>query len=155
MKLKKIILRTLGILFLVFVIFVVNLIWFKPFFIDHFYEKIFIQALLKDPELMSGIGVPIPGFNDKLTPETEAFNESQRKWAEDNLEVLQTYDRPSGDQQAELSYDILTWFLQNNKEGNQFPHHNYPFNPTFGVQNGLPSFMSNSHNVNDEDDAHA
>lgn len=153
MKPKKIILRALAALLLLTAIFVINLIWFKPFFINHFYEKIFIEALFKNPELMSSIGVPIPGMNDKLTEATEAYQEEQRKWSEESLEVLLSYDRPSGDVQAELSYDILKWFLANNAEDNKFPHHDYPFNPTFGIQNGLPSFMDDSHNVGDEDDA--
>lgn len=153
MKSKKIILRTLGLMLLLGIMFVVNLIWFKPVFINHFYEKIFIQTLMEDPELLSSIGVPLPGFGDKLTEATEKFNEQQMAWASDNLDLLESYDRPEGDNQEELSYDILRWFLEDNVENNKYPHHNYPFNPTFGIQNSLPSFMGSTHNVNDEGDA--
>ena len=37
--------------------FVVNLVWFKPFSIRLFYERVFVRVLLDDPELLSQIGI--------------------------------------------------------------------------------------------------
>ena len=36
-----------------------NLIWFKPFNIKHFYDKVFIQLVMESPELTTQVGVPV------------------------------------------------------------------------------------------------
>src|SRR5947209_19700808 len=38
-------------------IFAVNLIWFRPFSLNLFYEKVFISFALGQPELLSSLGV--------------------------------------------------------------------------------------------------
>ena len=47
----------LAILLLAAAIFLVNLVWFRPFSLNLFYEKIFIGFLLEQPELLSTLGV--------------------------------------------------------------------------------------------------
>ena len=42
---------------LVAAVFVVNLIWFRPFSLNLFYEKIFVSFLLEQPELLSSLGI--------------------------------------------------------------------------------------------------
>jgi hypothetical protein len=42
---------------LVAAIFVVNLIWFRPFSLNLFYEKIFVSFLLEQPELLTSLGI--------------------------------------------------------------------------------------------------
>ena len=36
---------------------VVNLIWFRPFSLNLFYEKVFVSFLLEQPELLSSLGI--------------------------------------------------------------------------------------------------
>ena len=38
-------------------VFVVNLVWFRPFSLDLFYEKTFITFALENPELLTSIGI--------------------------------------------------------------------------------------------------
>ena len=52
-------LRTVVILLLMGVLFLVNLIWFKPFNIKHFYDKIFLELAISDPELITQLGIPV------------------------------------------------------------------------------------------------
>ena len=42
---------------LVAAVFVVNLIWFRPFSLNLFYEKVFVSFLLEQPELLSSLGI--------------------------------------------------------------------------------------------------
>ena len=42
---------------LVAAVFVVNLIWFRPFSLNLFYEKIFVSFLLEQPDLLSSLGI--------------------------------------------------------------------------------------------------
>ena len=57
--LKKI-LKTFGVLLavglLAATVFAVNLIWFRPFSLNLFYEKVFISFLLEAPELLTSLG---------------------------------------------------------------------------------------------------
>ena len=53
----KWVLRILAILLLVAAIFLVNLIWFRPWSLNLFYEKIFVQVLFEEPELLSSLGL--------------------------------------------------------------------------------------------------
>ena len=72
---KKIILRTLLVLILVGAGWVVNLIWFKPFSIRLFYDKVFVEYALTDPETVTQLGIPILyGMSkDELTDVLSAF----------------------------------------------------------------------------------
>ena len=53
--------RWIGVLFaiasLAVTVFVVNLIWFRPFSLNLFYEKAFITFVLEQPELLSALGI--------------------------------------------------------------------------------------------------
>jgi len=51
------ILRIVGLLLFVAAIFLVNLIWFRPWSLNLFYEKVFAQVLFEEPELLSSLGL--------------------------------------------------------------------------------------------------
>src|SRR4030095_14804530 len=38
-------------------VFLVNLIWFRPWSLNLFYEKVFAQVLFEEPELLSALGL--------------------------------------------------------------------------------------------------
>ncbi len=58
---RKLILKGLGALLaialLATAVFVVNLIWFRPFSLNLFYEKVFVTFVLEQPELLSSLGI--------------------------------------------------------------------------------------------------
>ena len=139
------------------IIFIVNLIWFRPFNIDHFYERVFIEVALDDPELLTSLRIVeqfgVYGHNAKLTdPSHERAMRSLEK-AERDLATLRSYDRERQTDSQLLSTDILDWFIDNSVRGEPFMYHGYPVNQMNGVQNSLPSFLANSHAVNSEEDA--
>ncbi len=49
---------TLGLL-IIGVLWNINLIWFKPFNIKHFYDKVYVQLIIDSPELATQIGIPV------------------------------------------------------------------------------------------------
>jgi uncharacterized protein (DUF885 family) len=131
--------------------------YFKPFSIDVFFEKAFLQAALDDPELLSQLRVLEPMgvdfHNDELTESSPARQERLAAQARDNLATLRAYDRASLDETDRTSYDILDWFLQNSVDGQPWMYHNYPVNQMFGVQNNLPTFMLSTHQINSAETA--
>src|SRR5436305_9486933 len=132
-------------------VFLVNLIWFRPWSLNLFYEKVFAEILFDHPEILSTLGLVeqfgITGHNGKLDDESLAHQQREcDRWKRD-LAQLREYplDRQSPSQK--LSTRVLEWFLQMQAEGEKWQWHNYPVNQLFGVQNQFPSFMANTHRL--------
>src|SRR6266478_3664836 len=130
-------------------VFIVNLIWFRPWSLNLFYEKVFAEVVFDHPELLSTLGLVeqfgITSHNAKLDDESSAHQQQEfDRWKRD-LTQLREYplDRQSSSQKR--STHVLEWFLQ--VQGEKWQWHNYPVNQLFGVQNQFPSFMSNTHRL--------
>ena len=154
---KKIILRSLLVIFLLGVGWLVNLIWFKPFSIRLFYDKVFVEYALKDPEMVTQLGVPIL-YNMSKDELTDASDKKQ--WEgfnrfKDGLATLKSYDFESQSPENKLNTRILEWFLNVQTEGEPYFYYDYPVNQMFGVQNNLPSFLESAHKLRDKSDAEA
>lgn len=147
----------LGVVMLVVTVLAVNAIWFKPFSIRVFYERVFMEYALKDPELLSSIRILEPlgldFYNDDLTDASLERTRELNQKLRDDLATLRRYDREDLDPDGRLSYDILEWFLDMQEKGQEWTFHNYPVNQMFGVQSSLPDFMVQQHQVDDEKDA--
>ena len=74
----------------ILIVFVVNLIWFKPFSINHYYEKVFIEFVLDEPELISTLGIPILSgmYNDELGDISLEVQIEKQKDLEETLQTL-------------------------------------------------------------------
>lgn len=154
---KRLILRSLLAIFLVATIWVVNLIWFKPFNIRHFYDRIFLEFALDDPELVTNLGIPViyDWSKDELTDASDARQWEQFTKLKDDLETLRSYNYERQSNENKLNTSILEWFLASSADGEPYFYHDYPLNQMFGVQSNLPSFLENSHKIRDESDIEA
>lgn len=156
--LKKFLLWTLLIVLAAGGVWLSKLIWFKPFNIDHFYNRVFIEYALEDPELLTRLRVLPPWIDYYKDDLTDVSMQRQRELlaeAKENLAILRSYDREDQTESQRLSTDILDWFLSNNIAGEPYLFHNYPVNQLFGVQNNLPEFMAEQHQIDEPDDAAA
>src|SRR5205807_2139540 len=136
---------------IVIAVFLINLIWFRPWSLNLFYEKVFAETVFSEPELLSQLGLVeqfgIRSHNGKLSDESPAHQQKViDRWKKD-LAQLHEYplDRQSLSQR--LSTHVLDWFLSQQVEGEKWQWHNYPVNQLFGVQNQFPSFMANTHRL--------
>ena len=132
-------------------VFLINLIWFRPWSLNLFYEKVFVATIFDEPELLSALGLVeqfgITGHNGKLNDESPAHQErSIERWKND-LAQLREYPLERQSPSQKLSTHVLEWFLQEQAEGEKWQWHNYPVNQLFGVQNEFPSFMANTHRL--------
>ncbi|MCI0415807.1 DUF885 domain-containing protein [bacterium] len=154
---KRVIKWTLLIVVAVGAVWLSNLIWFRPFNINHFYEKIFIEFALKNPELLSSLRILEPMgldfHNDDLNDGSDTFAHEMNALVRNDLETLRQYDRSTQTSDQQLSYDILEWFLANQVEGEKYMYHNYPLNQLAGVQSELPSFMASIHYIGSKKNA--
>jgi len=154
---RRPILRTLAGIFvaglLVATVFVVNLIWFRPFSLNLFYEKVFVSFLLDSPELLTMMGMAEQfGYrrhNAHLNDASEAKAERDFAQWHRNLDELKAYDPARQTPEQRMSTRVLTWFIESQLEGERFRLHNYPVNQLFGVQSRTPDFLINQHRIND------
>ncbi|GAA0723304.1 DUF885 domain-containing protein [Aquimarina litoralis] len=149
--------RTLLVIFALVAFWVGNLIWFRPFNITHFYDRIFAELALDSPELTTAMGIPViynwskdelDDISDKKQWET--FNKIK-----EDYETLKSYDFESQSEANKLNTRILGYYLEGELEGERFFYHDYPVNQMGGVQSSLPSLMEDSHKLRDKSDAEA
>jgi uncharacterized protein (DUF885 family) len=135
----------------------IKLIWFRPFNINHFYERSMLQLVLKDPEILTMIGIlerfGLNFHNDDLTDESDAYFQKLIAMIGKNLEILRSYPRDKQSPEQQLSTDILDWFLESQILEHEFMYHNYPINQFFGEQNDVPNFMITLHRIGKKRDA--
>jgi len=149
---------TLLVLLLIGGVWITNLIWFKPFNIKHFYEKIFIQILFNSPELTTQLGFPVlyDLYKDELDDISDAQLQANLKKDIDNYNTLLSYNFDKQSPENQLNTKILGYFMKlNSVEKEPFFYHDYPVNQMFGVQSSLPSLLVSSHKLNTEKDIKA
>ena len=142
--------RLLLLLLLLVGLLVVHTIWFKPLKIDWFFERVFVEYAVKNPEMLSGMRMLPPWmdwYSDDLAEASLAAEDEMRAKLSGDLATLRDYDRAALDPGRQTSYDMLDYFLAIQQEGDRFRHHNYPLNQLFGLQNDLPTFMATQHPV--------
>lgn len=156
-KLRKLLFRACTVAFLIAMIAFVHFWYFKPIFISAFFERVFIQYALDDPEMLSSMGilrgVGLTYYDDDLTDASPKHEHAVAEKLTADLATLRRYDRNKLVGEQQLSYDVLEYFLDVQARGLPFEHYNYPVNQLFGVQNGYPRFMNEVHSVKNADDA--
>src|SRR6058998_3223027 len=140
-----------AILLIAAAVFLTNLIWFRPWNLNLFYDKVFAEVLFDHPELLSMLGLVeqfrITSHNGKLDDESPAHQQREfDRWKRD-LTQLRQYPLDRQTRSQTLSTHVLDWFLQMQVEGEKWQWHNYPVNQLFRVQNQFPSFMANTHRL--------
>ena len=137
--------------------FAIPTIWGKPWSIEHFYARVFLETLLDHPMLLSQLRVLEPygirRHNAELDDFSPAFARRQARRTRRELQVLHRYTSEEQSASERFSSQVLDWFLQIQVDGEPFLFHDYPLNQFEGLQNELPDFMINVHQVNDARDA--
>src|SRR6266699_534150 len=137
-------------------IFLINLIWYRPWSLNLFYEKVFAEVIFSEPELLTQLGLVeqfgITSHNGKLSDESPAHQQMVIDRWKKNLTQLHEYPLDRQPASQKLSTHVLDWFLKDQVEGEKWQWHNYPVNQLFGVQNQYPSFMTNTHRLLSQQD---
>ncbi len=134
----------------------VHVWYFKPHKIEWFYERVFAEFALENPEMLSGLRMLPPWldwYSDDLDDASPASEARYAEMLRDDLAMLRRYDRDALPIEERINYDVLEYFLATAVAGDEFKYHNYPLNQLFGLQNGFPEFMVRDHQVNSVGDA--
>jgi uncharacterized protein (DUF885 family) len=137
-------------------IFLTNLIWFRPWNLNLFYEKAFVEVIFNEPELLTSLGLVeqfgITSHNGRLDDASPAHQQAViDRWKKD-LRQLQEYRLDRQTPSQKLSTHILDWYVADEVEGEKWQFHNHPVNQLNGVQNQFPSFMANTHPLRTKQD---
>ena len=142
----------------------INLIWFKPFSINNFYEKVFVELVFDSPEVTTQLGIPViyDWTKDELDDISDAKKHEKFSKLKEDYETLLSYDFEKQTSENKLNTKILKYWCEIGDEingvgvrGESFQYHNYPVNQMGGIQNSLPNLLVNSHLLNDESDIEA
>ena len=148
--------RLFLLVFVLLALLLVNLVWFKPVSIRVFFERVFIEFAVDNPEMLSSMRMLPPfldWYEDDLADASLAHEEAMFAKLKADYATLKRYDRAALDPDTQVSYDMLDYFLGMQVQGEAFRYHNYPLNQLFGIQNEMPTFMATQHQVNDAGDA--
>src|SRR5438067_10618547 len=137
-------------------IFLTNLIWFRPWSLNLFYEKAFVEVIFNEPELLSSLGLVeqfgITSHNGKLNDASPAHQQMVvERWKKD-LRQLREYPLDRQTTSQKFSTRVLEWYVADQVEGEKWQFHDYPVNQLNGVQNQFPSFMANTHRLLEKKD---
>jgi uncharacterized protein (DUF885 family) len=131
----------------------INTIWFKPIFPRAFFDRVFIEYALEDPELLTQLSLfeqfGIRGHNARLTDASPAFEDQQFRQLHEDYATLMSYDDEDLSDANRLNKAILAWFMKSRLDLEEFRYHDYPVNQLFGLQNQLPSFLDSFHAITD------
>ncbi|MCP4004819.1 MAG: DUF885 domain-containing protein [bacterium] len=138
-------------------VFLIPTLWGTPWSIDHFFLRSLVTAVAEHPALLS-YARPLEAYgldfySDDLEDYSVAGDEAIFDRVDQIRSGLHAYDRAELSAEQQLSYDVLDWLLSTQQAGRAFLYHTYPLNQFQGSQSGLPDFMVNIHQVNDERDA--
>src|SRR6266571_8596726 len=83
-----------AVLAIVVSVFLINLIWFRPWSLNLFYDKVFAEVLFGHPELLSMLGLVeqfgITSHNGKLNDESPAHQQHEFvRWKRDLTQLRQ------------------------------------------------------------------
>jgi uncharacterized protein (DUF885 family) len=147
----------IAVLFVASAVFLVPTLWGTPWSIDHFFLRSLVAAVIDHPMLLS-YARPLDAYDlDFYSDDLENYSVSGEIAIHDQIDEilsgLRAYDRASLTADQQLSYDVLEWVLVIQQAGRPFLYHSYPLNQFQGSQSGLPDFMVNIHQIDDERDA--
>src|SRR3954470_20318631 len=119
-RVLKWLLGIVALLLLVAAIFAINAIWFRPWSLNVFYEKVFVQVLFDEPELLSSLGLVeqfgITSHNGKLGDASPAHQQRTFDRFKKDLDDLRAYPLAKQSPSQQLSTHILSWYIEREVE---------------------------------------
>ena len=125
----------------------------KPFTLNMLANRQAVEFLIRDPELFTQIGAIDGTFldqhSDRLAPVGVAKRDQDFQQLARFIGEVKQFDRSRLARQDQLTYDILLDFYGDQLALQRFDWLSseplYPIAPMFGIQDGLPGFLANSH----------
>ena len=132
--------------------------WYaKPFYINNFFNRAFVQFIWDKPETLTAMGIfeqfGMNGHNAEWDDDSQAANDKDYEFLLEVMATLDEYDEAKLTEAEILSVKVLKELLGNPEDDRRFRFHDYPVNQLFGLQNSIPRFLDTFHQVNASEDA--
>jgi len=132
--------------------------WYaKPFFINNYFNRVFIQYIWDKPEILTSLGIleqmGFNGHNAEWSDDSEAAGDRDFEMLQDIMAGVDEYDEATLTEAEILSVKVLKEMLGDPENMRRYRHHDYPVNQLFGLQNRIPRFLDTFHQVNTVEDA--
>lgn len=132
--------------------------WYaRPFFINNFFNRAFIQYIWDKPETLTALGIfeqfGMTGHNAEWNDDSEAASDKNHEFLLGLMATLDEYDPEKLSKSEVLSVAVLKELMGDPEQDRRFRFHNYPVNQLFGLQNSIPRFLDTFHKVNSGEDA--
>lgn len=132
--------------------------WYaRPFFINNFFNRAFIQYIWDKPETLTALGIfeqfGMTGHNAEWNDDSEAASDRDYEFLLEVMATADGYDAAKLSESEILSVTVLKELLGDPEQDRRFRFHNYPVNQLFGLQNSIPRFLDTFHKVNTGEDA--
>jgi uncharacterized protein (DUF885 family) len=131
--------------------------WGKPLKVEWFYDRVFLQFALANPELLTQIRlleqVGLRGHNAKLADASIEHETRELEKVKRDVATLKSYDASGLKGQDRLSYDVFDYFMSMQVAGERWRFHSLPISQHFGMQSTLPSLLIQNQQVKDATDA--
>ncbi len=124
--------------------------------LNTFFEASFLQLGLRSPENLVSMGFAESVGLDEVTLDniSDSFLIKTQVLETGILEILRSYNRTSLSPEDQISYDVYEWFLDDLIKGHEFMYYDYPVTFfLFSVHNSTEFFFTDSHPLNDKQDA--
>lgn len=140
------------------IIFVLNFLYFKPFSVGQFFERMFVQYAILHPEMASDLrAYTVWGWDEYMGRLNSLSEEDQAKSREvihRNFEMLRRYKLADLSGQDIVSVAVLdTWLEETIFEEEGFPHQRYVADQFEGPQIRVPVLLYYVHQIRTIDDA--
>ncbi|MCX5976266.1 MAG: DUF885 domain-containing protein [Coprothermobacterota bacterium] len=117
---------------------------------DAFLEESYHRLLLRDPELVTQLGMGESwGVNGRLTDISEAYQRQTQSLEKATLDLLKRYDPATLDQGQRLNAEIYSWTLEDIVARHPYLLCDYPVNPSsvFSIPSSLQRFLTDLQQV--------
>jgi uncharacterized protein (DUF885 family) len=132
--------------------------WYgKPFYINNYFNRVFIQFIWDKPEMLTSMGIleqiGITGHNAEWNDDSIAAGDRDIAFLDEVMAGVDEYDPDELTESERLSVLVLKELLGDPEKMRRYRFHNYPVNQLFGLQNSIPRFLDTFHRVNEPEDA--
>jgi len=125
--------------------------------IEQVFDGFFREYIELSPETGTQLGIPpelgIRVRNDLLDDESDAGQDKMYQMYRKYSDLLSRYDRNALTASQQINYDVLTWYLDDRLQQEQFRYNTYLINPIFSFHNQLTTLLTEHQKIETLEDA--
>ena len=148
---------TVGVLLLAGIAFIAHEWYARPFFINNYFNRVFIQYIWDKPEMLTRMRlfeqIGITDHNAKWNDDSVAAFDRDLDFLQGVTATVDEYDPQKLTEAERLSVTVLKELLGDPEKMRRYRYHDYPVNQLSGLQIQIPRFLDTFHRVDTAEEA--